>query len=110
MTEDSTGTRLRELAYDSALSAHMTDPHGHTFDFGTCPHPDCVLVRSAVEPAPTKANRFDCKTCGKGIAVDEDGCCRTCGADAISVEAGRSAVEPDLALPTEQPADARGRF
>ena len=28
------------------------------------------------------ASRFDCSTCGHGIAVDEDGCCATCGADA----------------------------
>lgn len=24
-------------------------------------------------------NRFDCRQCGRGVAVDEDGCCRTCG-------------------------------
>lgn len=30
--------------------------------------------------------RCDCKECGEGIAVDEDGCCVTCGADAIVTE------------------------
>lgn len=29
-----------------------------------------------------KHHRFDCRECGAGIAVDEDGCCTTCGADA----------------------------
>jgi hypothetical protein len=41
-----------------------------------------------------KRNRFDCPTCGEGIAVDEDGCCRTCGADAVAITAARPAVEP----------------
>lgn len=30
-------------------------------------------------------NRFDCTTCGRGVGVDEDGCCRTCGRDARPV-------------------------
>lgn len=42
-----------------------------------------ALEEALVGPAP--ANRFDCLTCGQGIAVDEDGCCRTCGADATVV-------------------------
>jgi len=32
-------------------------------------------------------NRFDCPECGPAIAVDEDGCCRTCGADAKPIVA-----------------------
>lgn len=32
--------------------------------------------------------RFDCAECGQGIAVDEDGCCRSCGADAVVVADG----------------------
>ncbi len=32
-----------------------------------------------------RRHRFDCPECGKGIAVDEDGCCRTCGEDAQPV-------------------------
>jgi hypothetical protein len=30
-----------------------------------------------------RPSRFDCPACGPGIAVDEDGCCATCGADAV---------------------------
>lgn len=39
-----------------------------------------------VSPSPAeRPNRFDCAECGRGIAVDEDGCCRSCGADATPV-------------------------
>ena len=42
-----------------------------------------------------RLNRFDCPTCGQGIAVDEDGCCRTCGHDAIVVVNGT----PQMQMP-----------
>lgn len=32
--------------------------------------------------------RFDCIDCGVGIAVDEDGCCKTCGRDAVVIKDG----------------------
>ena len=31
------------------------------------------------------AEAWKCSTCGLGIAVDEDGCCATCGRDAVAV-------------------------
>lgn len=34
-------------------------------------------------------NRFDCSDCGMGVDIDEDGCCATCGADAIVIEDGK---------------------
>lgn len=43
-----------------------------------------------------RANRFDCPACGQSIAVDEDGCCRTCRHDATVVRAG-----------AKEPADAK---
>ena len=30
--------------------------------------------------------RFSCKTCGKSVAIDEDGCCVTCGLLAEAIE------------------------
>jgi hypothetical protein len=41
--------------------------------------------RDRLKAALQRANRFDCPECGCGIAVDEDGCCRSCGADATPV-------------------------
>lgn len=39
----------------------------------------------ATQPA-IKPNRFDCPACKSyGVAVDEDGCCRSCGADAVEI-------------------------
>lgn len=35
--------------------------------------------------ARLSANRFDCKNCGPSVAVDEDGCCRVCGVDAMAI-------------------------
>lgn len=66
---------------------HMPDDDSYLF-FENCKHPDCVLVLAAPDPRgePPRKNRFDCTTCGQGIAVDEDGCCRSCGADATVVQ------------------------
>jgi rRNA maturation endonuclease Nob1 len=47
-----------------------------------------VKIRAKREKA--KMNRFDCANCGQGIGVDEDGCCRTCGADGTVVLAGHT--------------------
>lgn len=38
--------------------------------------------------ASPKPDRFDCPECGPCVGVDEDGCCTTCGADAVVVLAG----------------------
>jgi len=51
--------RLRALAREAAQTHHyaaLTDYSTeawatHTIDFATCPHPDCVLVREAADPA-----------------------------------------------------------
>jgi hypothetical protein len=41
--------------------------------------------------SPLPPNRFDCVECGPAIAVDEDGCCRSCGRDATPVVGGQAA-------------------
>lgn len=33
----------------------------------------------------TRPRSFSCPTCGPRVAVDDDGCCRTCGADTTVV-------------------------
>lgn len=52
----------------------------------------------ADEAAP-RANRFDCVECGRGVAVDEDGGCRTCGRDAQPVLA---ADPPSPVVPEQE--------
>lgn len=47
---------------------------------------DCAVNVNHRSPNP---NRFDCVDCGPGIGIDEDGCCSTCGKDAIVVLNGR---------------------
>jgi hypothetical protein len=42
-------------------------------------------LAAIIKCRPARPNRFDCRSCGQGIGVDEDGCCRTCGADATVV-------------------------
>lgn len=45
-----------------------------------------LLPAEAPPEEPTlRPNRYDCAECGKGIAVDEDECCRSCGEDAERV-------------------------
>lgn len=51
--------------------------------------------------ASRRPPRFDCETCGPGIAVDEDGCCLSCGADASVV-----VREPATCTPTKSEAKA----
>lgn len=53
-----------------------------------------ALIRLASAPPSLRPNRFDCPTCGSGIGVDEDWCCRTCGADATVVVNGLPASPP----------------
>jgi hypothetical protein len=49
-------------------------------------------IAEALAPKP---NRFDCGECQtQGVAVDEDGCCRTCGSDAKIVVAEALAPAP----------------
>jgi len=48
-----------------------------------------AAVRDGRQSETTAANRFDCPECGRAIGVDEDGCCRTCGQDAVAVRDGR---------------------
>jgi len=55
------------------------------------PPPGPAVYRKA------RLNRFDCRTCGPEVAVDEDGCCRTCGRDAVAILGGqpyRKAIHP----------------
>jgi hypothetical protein len=53
-----------------------------------------IRASQAAPAAPTtetrtlRPNRFDCHECGQGIPVDEDGCCRSCGGDAVEVRDG----------------------
>lgn len=55
------------------------------------------------------SNRFDCSTCGRGIAADEDGCCATCGADATAVYAPRVIVaDPPWKFGDKLPGPGRG--
>ena len=76
--------------HGTAMDVHCCNCHsGFVFDYRhECP------AASPERVSEGKANRFDCETCGKGIAVDEDGCCRTCGVDAIVIATARPAVEP----------------
>lgn len=58
----------------------------------------CALMSAlaAATPPPAKSSsryRFDCQECGQGVAADEDGCCRMCGADAEMVT-GQPAPPP----------------
>ena len=46
---------------------------------GLCPFG--IVARRLRERIP----RYDCAECGKAIAVDEDGCCWTCGRDATLI-------------------------
>jgi hypothetical protein len=49
----------------------------------------------ALPPEPeVKPNRFDCPTCGQGIAVDDEVCCRSCGADATPIVDGKPVWTP----------------
>jgi hypothetical protein len=53
-------------------------------------------LKDALPPAPeVKANRFDCPTCGQGIAVDDEACCRACGADATPIVGGTPVWIPE---------------
>lgn len=45
----------------------------------------CAECASELRAQVLWPNRFDCAECGQGIAVDEDGCCRACGADATVI-------------------------
>ncbi len=48
--------------------------------------------RAAAAPPP---DRFDCARCqALGVEVDEDGCCATCGVDAIAVRGGVPTYPP----------------
>jgi hypothetical protein len=62
-------------------------------------HCENCLWQNAVDtlpPAPEgKANRFDCPTCGQGIAVDDEACCRSCGADATPIVGGTPVWIPE---------------
>lgn len=40
-------------------------------------------------------DRFDCDTCGAGVAADEDGCCATCGVDCWVIANGVPVLDPD---------------
>jgi len=50
---------------------------------------------------PLRPNRFDCPDCGQEVGVDEDGCCRTCGVDAIVVKNGHQLSAPATIRPEE---------
>jgi hypothetical protein len=49
--------------------------------------PGCMFATALPPPVEPRRHRFDCPECGKGVAVDEDGCCRTCGHEATPVHA-----------------------
>ena len=78
--------RLCKLA-DEATYAYAKGLADRAECYGRCADElDALLIDAAhARVSPHRANRFDCKECGQGIAVDEDGCCRTCGADAVPV-------------------------
>lgn len=40
-------------------------------------------------------DRFDCDFCGAGVAVDEDGCCATCGVTCWVIDCGVPILDPD---------------
>ena len=52
--------------------------------------------------------RCDCEECGEGIKIDEDGCCVTCGGDAVMTEVpgGRWVLLPP-ATEGDEPEGAR---
>ncbi len=62
-------------------------------DFSIQVHRVRRLAASA-SSSTARPNRFDCSTCGPAIAVDEDGCCRTCGRDAKTVISGSIVSSP----------------
>jgi hypothetical protein len=61
---------------------------------------DLLAVLDALPPAPdakdapAKPNRFDCQNCGQGIAVDDEACCRSYGADATPIVDGKPVWTP----------------
>lgn len=62
----------------SALAAEMRDrPPGEQMA--------AITAATYAHGVPTRSPYFRCPTCGPRVAVDEDGCCRTCGADAVAV-------------------------
>ena len=63
---------------------------GHSWVVWLAGKAGCVFVEALTPSVPL--NRFDCPVCGKGVVVDEDGCCKMCGADARVVLLG--AVQP----------------
>ena len=48
----------------------------------------------------SSSNRFDCRSCGNGVLVDNDGCCRTCGLTAIAIVNDKPALNRAAAIRT----------
>jgi hypothetical protein len=78
--------------------SNAIDDHGHALKHLKALADARAILRDHAaaqrRESPLPANRFDCPTCGQGIGVDDDGCCRTCGAEATVVVAASDATVP----------------